>query len=173
MSDSRESPQFGCEITKRDGIQSFGKITENEELEGALWQNNTRFYQGNGGALMKPFKKHSSLYSFNKSEQSSVASENSPQVTNQITKEINESSKLTPKFTAQGRIFGSQGTRHLSLSNNTSPFKNQLPQYAEIIKMQSSKLIPSESPQINMVKSIYIFKCVHRFKTWRAMSSVY
>ena len=51
------------------------------------------------------------------------------------------------------KIYDSQGVKHSPLSHNTSSFKNQLPQYAEIMKINNSKKLAVESPQLILLKS--------------------
>ena len=70
-----------------------------------------------------------------------------------MAREVNESSKPSPQFLNPVKIYQNQGTRHLSLSSSTGPFKNNLPQYAEMVKWQNNQLLPSESPQLNPIKS--------------------
>ena len=159
MSDSRESPQFGCHSSNREGYQVSFKndsagINSNEELENALWQNNARIYQVIGGNnQLKPFQRQTALYTLNGSDMSSLISENSPQTNNIVAREVNESSKPSPQFLNPVKVLNNQATRHLSLSSSTSPFMNNLPQYAELVKMQNSQILQSESPQINPINS--------------------
>ena len=86
MSESRESPQFGCENVQREEIAQIDKWDiKGEELDNSFCQNNARNYSTKGfEGVFKPFQKHASAYSFNGSELSSIVSENSPQITNQI-----------------------------------------------------------------------------------------
>lgn len=131
MTESRESPQFGWTTTVRDGYRlsvnsGFYNLNQHEELEDARVQNNDP---------SKIFTKLNSVFSFNGSESSSKTSESSVKGRDSLTHEISQGTNKTPKFLTPDMANRVNRNKRLTLSNNSSPFKNHLPEMAELVKL--------------------------------------
>lgn len=131
MSESGESPQFGCWSSNHEGSQNRNDlytIGKQEELEHAK-QNNVP---------TKMFQRQSTVFSFFGSEKSSETSEKENKTRNQ-----------TPWFYGQGIVIQSDASKPLSMSNSSSPFRNNLAQIAELVRLQSE-----QDPSVGNYKSV-------------------
>lgn len=153
MSIERESPQFGPSSSSREGfiyssMLKFQQLNHNQdELEHANPSNLV---------AMKMFQKQNSIYSFNKTENSSQNnSETTPEKTAQEACKHSDETYRSPNFLEPGgHMIKHQDSlpvdqkRSMSLVHRSSPFKNQLSQIAEMVKLQNSNKTFEPSPKI-------------------------
>lgn len=137
MTESRESPNFGCTSSNRDGKlysfkHDFYNLGQHEELQDAHMKNNN---------MTNIFSKNNSLFSFNGSERSSQTSEKSIRENESVSKPMSDTSNITPNFLARIHIARSnEVSKTPPSSSSRGPFKNHLTQKAELVVKQKGQL---------------------------------
>lgn len=145
MSITRDSPHFGSLATQRDHynatLMKYQKMNySQDELENA--------YAGQN----KMFQKRSSIFSFNKTENSSLASEVSPEKHPSTAKRVSNETNKSPQFLSPAISYThsleADKKRSKSLIQSSSGFLNQLPQIAELVKKKGNNSGYEPSPKI-------------------------